>query len=407
MDLRGISIAIRPPSPVSAEVQKAIDESVVLEREQQMMRVDSSAQNLEDLNRNVEINFTETPDNDLNNECVCSRSRAESKHSYSNSSIEDDEYSAMLKHDSKDIADERFASDHNKVVSVTVHHECDDNSRGFPKDISGKSLNHVEKDIDMPKNNMFINSTGLVNKGEKENRVTFFDVVEEMRGVKKNEDEQNLSKTDAKLGSESKSSHFDKGPFHSSKDTISSSDIIPHIDPSIDAVDSTDSSVLLLSYTKLDSASDVKPESEHNAQNVNKLNSSTETGSPKEIQLSVDEPSPQGSKSYGATDNATDKSLNHSGNRESWARRKLRQSFSRSKEQNNNEGISNTDELDASGEQARHRWKLVLNVQKFQSAVRQPQAKTPLPESEKEKPVVTPTKISMRWVSFQMYNSVR
>lgn len=81
--------------------------------------------------------------------------------------------------------------------------------------------------------------------------------------------------------------------------------------------------------------------------------------------------------------------------RESWAIRKLRRSFSHGHEQNNNLNINTTEHAGDNGPYsptttALHRWKMVLNVQKFQSAIKQQQQEpVPLPK-EKEKRPVTP-----------------
>lgn len=81
--------------------------------------------------------------------------------------------------------------------------------------------------------------------------------------------------------------------------------------------------------------------------------------------------------------------------RESWAIRKLRRSFSHGHEHNNNLNINTTEHAGDNGPYsptttALHRWKMVLNVQKFQSAIKQQQQEpVPLPK-EKEKRPVTP-----------------
>lgn len=82
--------------------------------------------------------------------------------------------------------------------------------------------------------------------------------------------------------------------------------------------------------------------------------------------------------------------------RESWAIRKLRRSLSHGHERNNNLNINTEEHVgDDDGPYsptttALHRWKMVLNVQKFQSAIKQQQQEpVPLPK-EKEKRPVTP-----------------
>lgn len=71
--------------------------------------------------------------------------------------------------------------------------------------------------------------------------------------------------------------------------------------------------------------------------------------------------------------------------RESWARRKLRASItkSQSKEDNNNKDTSHDGEEEMD-EHIRKRWRLVLNVQKFQSTLQQPQKIAGFPESKKQ-----------------------
>lgn len=86
--------------------------------------------------------------------------------------------------------------------------------------------------------------------------------------------------------------------------------------------------------------------------------------------------------------------------RESWARRKLRASLTKSKEieqkkehsleNNNNKDGQDDDKIN---EHIRNRWRLVLNVQKFQSTLQQPQPLTALPQS---KNIPLSAKISQR-----------
>lgn len=94
--------------------------------------------------------------------------------------------------------------------------------------------------------------------------------------------------------------------------------------------------------------------------------------------------------------------------RESWAKRKLRASFTKShsleSEQaqakspvnNNNKDGEEDDNIN---EHIRSRWRLVLNVQKFQSTLQQPQMFTPLPQSKKQP---LSAKFSHRIVSFML-----
>jgi hypothetical protein len=77
--------------------------------------------------------------------------------------------------------------------------------------------------------------------------------------------------------------------------------------------------------------------------------------------------------------------------RESWAVRKLRRSLSHGHERNNNINVNTEEHTDESGPHspsALNRWKLVLNVQKFQSAVKQQQQERV--SFPKEKKPVTP-----------------
>ncbi|XP_048769180.1 phospholipase D1-like isoform X3 [Ostrea edulis] len=77
--------------------------------------------------------------------------------------------------------------------------------------------------------------------------------------------------------------------------------------------------------------------------------------------------------------------------RESWAARKLRRSLSHGHERNNNVNINTAEQTEDIGPHsptALNRWKMVLNVQKFQSAVKQQQQeRVPFP---REKRPVTP-----------------
>ncbi|XP_061176549.1 phospholipase D1-like [Saccostrea echinata] len=75
--------------------------------------------------------------------------------------------------------------------------------------------------------------------------------------------------------------------------------------------------------------------------------------------------------------------------RESWAMRKLRRTLSHGHERNNNININTGEQTEDSGPQsptALNRWKLVLNVQKFQSAVKQ-QQQEPVPFPKEKKPL--------------------
>ena len=94
--------------------------------------------------------------------------------------------------------------------------------------------------------------------------------------------------------------------------------------------------------------------------------------------------------------------------RESWAKRKLRASLTKSRSleteqaqakspvNNNNKDGEDDDNIN---EHIRNRWRLVLNVQKFQSTLQQPQMFTPLQQSKKQP---LSAKISHRIVSFML-----
>ncbi|CAG2219287.1 PLD1_2 [Mytilus edulis] len=71
--------------------------------------------------------------------------------------------------------------------------------------------------------------------------------------------------------------------------------------------------------------------------------------------------------------------------RESWARKKLRASLSKahSKEDNNNKDTPHDGEEEVD-EHIRKRWRLVLNVQKFESTLQRPQKIAGFPESKKQ-----------------------
>lgn len=88
-------------------------------------------------------------------------------------------------------------------------------------------------------------------------------------------------------------------------------------------------------------------------------------------------------------------------NRESWAKRKLRTSLKKSlsleKEKEKESTAHNHDEK--INEVITNRWRLVLNVQKFQSKIQQPQMMTPFPQSKQP----LSAKISNRIVSRQVY----
>ncbi|XP_062605335.1 phospholipase D1-like [Saccostrea cucullata] len=75
--------------------------------------------------------------------------------------------------------------------------------------------------------------------------------------------------------------------------------------------------------------------------------------------------------------------------KESWALRKLRRTLSHGHERNNNLNINTGEQTEDSGPHsptALNRWKLVLNVQKFQSAVKQ-QQQEPVPFPKEKKPL--------------------
>ena len=96
--------------------------------------------------------------------------------------------------------------------------------------------------------------------------------------------------------------------------------------------------------------------------------------------------------------------------RESWEKRKLRASLTKSRSleteqaqakspvNNNNKDGEDDDHIN---EHIRKRWRLVLNVQKFQSTLQQPQMFTPLQQSKKQPLSV---KITHRIVSFMLKN---
>lgn len=77
--------------------------------------------------------------------------------------------------------------------------------------------------------------------------------------------------------------------------------------------------------------------------------------------------------------------------RESWAVRKLRRTLSHGQERNNNMNVNTGEHLEDRGPHsptstALNRWKMVLNVQKFQSAMKQ-QQQEPVPLPNEKKPV--------------------
>lgn len=88
-------------------------------------------------------------------------------------------------------------------------------------------------------------------------------------------------------------------------------------------------------------------------------------------------------------------------NRESWAKRKLRTSLKKSlslEDKKEKEGANHCPEEEIN-EHIRSRWRLVLNVQKFQSKIQQPQMMTAFPQSKKP----LSAKISDRIVSTVLY----
>ncbi|KAK3096680.1 hypothetical protein FSP39_002327 [Pinctada imbricata] len=99
-------------------------------------------------------------------------------------------------------------------------------------------------------------------------------------------------------------------------------------------------------------------------------------------------------------DQTTEDSHNKETKRSGWSRGIFQRSLS-NPEENNNQHAGNADNTgrDSSGI-AQRRWKMVLNVQKFHSAVKQQQEEMPLPKSEKK--AVGPT-ISSRIVSLYVH----
>ncbi|XP_060083153.1 phospholipase D1-like [Ylistrum balloti] len=370
----GISLKISPPSPVISPTQ---EEAPIIPPQGGSTDHEQEVNKPEVTPVNKEVEKTDTDDGNDSEECSCHKCRtSENRHSYSNSSMDEEEYSSLLKSEKKiDTNKETSNSDNQEVIKALIHHD----SQGSKPLNEGSAVNETIDPAGAVKNGKVDvlsaqqEEEEQVEKGKSTDRIKLMskknkDSEKCDQSKKVNFCEGNAVKNDnvsgAGTASPPKRHLWNFGGKRSSGLKTSK-----NLEFSGDAVDKLtdvqleDKNVELKSYKRTTSSGKYVVDENGDSHLIQEEDETATMRQNNE------------SQGGGTTD---------SRGRDSWAIRKLRRSLHRHREQNNNDG----DQTD-SGEDSDHlmrKWKLVLNIQKFESAVRRPQEKTPLEDRSPHSP---------------------
>ncbi|XP_033740718.1 phospholipase D1-like [Pecten maximus] len=402
----GISLKISPPSPLSSPSEEKVPSIIPPQggsteeevkttssnlphgssTEQEMQKssinspqgvsTDQEVKKTKDCPVKKEVDKTNVDEGNDSEECSCHKCRtSENRHSYSNSSMEEEEYTYLLKSEKKmDTNTESSDSDNQEVIKALIHHDSqgskpldegstvngtlDPSSALEVGDLQGKSV-ILQGEEEQVKNGKSADRVKLMSKKSKDS--------EKCDQIKKvNFSEENSVQCDSVTGTTSPTKRHlwnfggkRTSAAKTSKNLELSGSVV---DKSTDS-QSGDKNVQLKSFKRMPSSSKYVVDENGDSHLI------------QEDDEAVAKRVHTESQGEGLAD---------SGGRDSWAMRKLRRSLQRHREQNNNDGdrIDQTDD----SENLMRKWKLVLNIQKFESAVRRPQEKTPLPDGEERGP---------------------
>lgn len=354
----GISLTIIPPSPTPSE--KEVPTIIPPEGStKQEVKEDVAEQKKDEIEQ----------EKDLEDECSCYKCQTpENRHSYSNSSVEEEESALLLKSVKKDKEADFDAteSDHQEVIKALVHHDSQGASKSGMGGSEGMGTNQDVSSAQQGKESDDELKTGvkLTAKNSVENKKVNF-----------NEDisvQIEPSKSPVLTGP-TKRHLWSFGGKRSSKSNRTSDPSGNFVDISADQ-QSQGKTVQLKSFKRMTSTGKYVVD---------------ENGDSRLVE--------DDDKVTLRPHNESQETTQESGSRESWAMRKIRRSIERHHEQNNNDG-DNTDQ-GVDNDHLMRKWRLVLNIQKFESSVRRPQEKTPLPELDGEEKVPSPARLRDKIVS--------
>ncbi|XP_069134216.1 phospholipase D1-like isoform X1 [Argopecten irradians] len=382
----GIALKISPPSPLSSPMEEEAPSIIPSQRNGRIQEVPSVnppqggstepdvpsiiAPQEDSIEQQAKLADgqvgKEAEKSDTDEECSCHKCRtSENRHSYSNSSMEEEEYTNLLKSQKKtDSNVESSDSDNQEVIKALIHHDSQgsrpaDEGLGTTdalktRQIQGKPDSPREEEVKM-RNGKSQDRVKLMSKknNEKSDQIKKVNFCEE-----KTVQHEPVSGAGTTTTTSTKRHLWSfVGRKTSAAKTNKNLELSSNVIDKSTNSQTADKNVQLKSFKRMTSSSKYVVD---------------ENG---DSHLVQDEDE--------AHNESQGEGLGDSGSRESWAMRKLRRSLQRHPEQNNNDG--DADQTDDSDNLMR-KWKLVLNIQKFESAVRRPQEKTPLPDGEEKAP---------------------
>ncbi|OWF47594.1 Phospholipase D1 [Mizuhopecten yessoensis] len=372
LDQSGISLKISPPSPISSpsEEEAQIIPPPGVSTEQEVKKVEAVPVDKEE----------EKTDGNDSDECSCHKCRtSENRHSYSNSSMEEEEYALLLKSEKKGDANvESSDSDNQEVIKALIHH---DSQGSRPLDEMSRPNGTLVTSNVCEEGDLQRKSDTVSAQEEEEEKVTNGKSTDCVKLMSKKNKDRVISEETRKVNfSESISVQSD-----SVKSTGTTSPPKRHMWSFGGTRTSTAKAGKSVEFSSnvVDNSTDSQPRDKNvQLKSFKQLTSSKYTVDENgDSRLTEEEDKGLTMRPHIESQGEGSK---EGGGRDSWALRKLRRSLQRHREPNNNNG----DQTDHSedNEHLMRKWKLVLNIQKFESAVRRPQEKTPLPEGEEKMP---------------------
>ena len=423
--LTGITINISPPSPLPSrrnteaeifgdssgddEVFHDADETIATTTDESFHSEEgsdttvklSSSVDTEKVASNIEeysdaSGLGKSESTEKSDECVCLQlNKSDSDHSYDNSSLEGDEYDKLLNH--VGCGKRKSGPKQNTVVEVTVH------SDDLSQNLSPTEITAGERtDLTCEKGNISENISDSEKSEQNTAKILSQSARDARSSILKNSKRKKKTNQSVKLDPDQNGI---KVKWKEEKEDISDM-------KSDGAGDSEENLKPKKDFFKL-SFKGKKQDKKEKKQDVecigfSSLNKDLTSEDKKGI-FQASSP-PFFKRSLSEHDDSSsvteDGSVKKRTKSEKWVNSKFRRSLSSPERERNNNDSDFTDGASITPEGlAQRRWKMVLNVQKFQSVVKQQQEQMKLPPVEKireEKKPLAP-KISMRIVSYGLY----